>query len=242
MQRKYKDKACMSCGKLFTPNNARRVFCGDACRYGHATCKVCGKEFSTKTLRQQGQEYCSLRCWYTVPRTVLSAKTCSACRKEFQPRKDSQKTCSEACAHLSKRAERPFVDCVVCGTPLPKYRKRSQRYCSKNCELSNRRFGGFTHGRIGDVRNGPSGYQVVKVGKGAAGAMKHGWMLRHRYVMKQVLGRPLEPHERVHHKNGDRADNRPENLELWKVKKKDPAGVRAADYHCAGCCCFEGHE
>jgi hypothetical protein len=67
-----------------------------------------------------------------------------------------------------------------------------------------------------------------------------GWKMQHRLVMEEMLGRPLEAHERVHHKNGDRADNRPENLELWKVKnRKDPSGVRAVDYHCPGCRCGE---
>lgn len=49
----------------------------------------------------------------------------------------------------------------------------------------------------------------------------------HRLVMAQLLGRALYADESVHHRNGDRLDNCPANLELWS--RWQPSGQRVDD-------------
>lgn len=53
------------------------------------------------------------------------------------------------------------------------------------------------------------------------------YMKEHVLVMESILRRRLLPGENVHHKNGIRSDNRPENLELWVSNQ--PSGQRVED-------------
>lgn len=91
--------------------------------------------------------------------------------------------------------------CVTCGKEF--YHKRSDdrrgginKYCSRNCTPWVKK----------DKVLSIDGYWLIHV---------EGKKVReHRYLMEQSLGRKLLATELVHHKNGNKLDNRLENLEI----------------------------
>ncbi len=139
--------------------------------------------------------------------------------------------------------------CEVCGeeyvTTPSTY--RASRYCSRSCFGVTRRgidtFGASRASRWKGGRIKRRGYVLVYMpdhhtikGRGT----QRRYVLEHRVVMEEHLGRPLLPTEKVHHLNGVRDDNRPENLELWTTGHS-MAGVRAANVkHCPTCTCHSG--
>lgn len=68
-----------------------------------------------------------------------------------------------------------------------------------------------------------TGYRVFSTKKNG----KNIYFYEHRLIMEQFLGRKLFPKENVHHINGNRLDNRIENLELWSTHQ--PTGQRVID-------------
>jgi hypothetical protein len=68
---------------------------------------------------------------------------------------------------------------------------------------------------------------MVRIPGHPRASRNNGYVFEHILVVEERLGRYLHPTETVHHLNGVRDDNRPENLEIWT--RPQPSGIRASD-------------
>lgn len=103
----------------------------------------------------------------------------------------------------------PDKECPHCGAVFKPYRATS-KYCSRPCMWANNGKHNIRPDGTESWWMNPRGYVEGSVWIG--GVAVH--YKQHRWVMEQHIGRELEPEENVHHINGDKADNRLENLEL----------------------------
>jgi hypothetical protein len=128
-------------------------------------------------------------------------------------------------AHYNKKE---FLDvrCEFCSAPVePQMRFHKGRF--KGWWQARRFCSGVCRNRARDtkVKVDKTGY--IYTYRPGSTKKERTQVYEHRLVMEQMLGRELTEHETVHHKNGKRTDNRPENLELWS--SRHPRGQRVSD-------------
>ena len=157
----------------------------------------------------------------------MDTKTCPTCSEPFGQRtKESRKAfagrryCSRRCfLHTRKR----FAICPQCGIEYHASGSGPQRkkFCSGRCYHAFRVRENHPNWKGGGVRVAGGGYvrRVIypehpyyEMGRYHSPVSRD--VLEHRLVMAEHLGRLLAKNETVHHINGDKTDNRIENLQL----------------------------
>lgn len=242
-RRTLPQQRCAACSREFHPRTARQRFCSTKCALiGRAPpireCPQCAIRFSS---RSASQRFCSPRCanrWHRERRLAQRSsqtRTCEVCEVTFPGHDRRRRFCSRKC-QLAALRQRNRRRCELCGTEFG-FVDRRRRFCSRRCGVlgSKRYRGEQAYNWKGGRTAAPRDYVKVRSPGHPRASKNHPYVLEHILVMERLLGRYLLPNERVHHLNGRRDDDRPENLELWKVPQ--PAGIRAADYHCPGCRC-----
>ncbi len=175
-------------------------------------CLQCNKVFSFYPFDIKDRKFCSLKCYWKY-NTGKKGHPMSAYTKQriLQALKGHPRWLK----HHSEKTKQKLSKMRM-GKLNPMYgispSKKIRQKISK--ALKGKYIGSLNKNFKGGRRKIKQGY--IKIYKPEHPFTDNkGYIMEHRLVMEKMLGRYLKPEERVHHLNGIKDDNRPENLKLF---------------------------
>jgi endogenous inhibitor of DNA gyrase (YacG/DUF329 family) len=205
-------------------------------------CAVCGKSFSRRgtAFRNAEQVTCSLSCkasrqnqqkiaagtWKKPVKKRRGETTdCGVCGQPVYRSKSTRangegKFCSRECFDKYQSRNKVVIECAFCKKHFSVALSKSigRKYCSKSCDNDDNKYPTLDRLHNGrNVRINQHGYLWIY--EPTHPKSFRGYVAEHRWLIEQKIGRLLERREHVHHKNGDKQDNRMDNLQLLGINE-----------------------
>jgi len=180
-------------------------------------CQQCGKDYRTHhTVRLK---YCSQAC-YGLSNRVATMEPCTQCGRMFRkyPSTPNRKYCSISCGITARNLtdQNPAYHRDVSGENNPMFGKGMVGEANPMFGKTKDKAPRWKEGR--HLRRDGYSYVVVHDDHPHPSYVKPSgtkYLLEHRHVMEQSLGRYLEPGEVVHHRDGNTSNNSIDNLQLF---------------------------
>lgn len=181
--------------------------------YIEKQCEICGKTITTR--KDKPSKTCSVECRAILgKRSANLYRKCKECGLEFIAKKQPNEFCSNKCAakHRSKDKVQ-IIKCLNCGSEIkkPNCHIKEHNFCSKKCMNEYVVKAGLRAAANHPNWNGGNHYQDGYLFKRVAKGSYRG---EHRIIVEDVLGRELTNEEIIHHADGNKLNNSPDNLKV----------------------------
>jgi hypothetical protein len=206
-------------------------------------CEGCGCQFSKKPGETRNRRFCTRQCYQRFAKREHHAcyqkdaqsRVCVGCQTLFRVTKSElgRKFCEIECWRRFQR-EHPangLADCKECGKTFKRL-KAGQLFCCDSCRLAHCHDEQSPSWK-GGVYLGSEGFVVCRTDQKRESGSNAGravYTRRHRLIVEAAIGRKLDTQEKIWHIDGDKSNDKVENLYIFRSQAEMASAIGRGDF------------